>query len=134
MTRRVIARIGWTTFAILVVCTFAAPKPYSGWAWFVCLMLVSASLAFTLSLQSSKSHIDLLKNAVITCVVIGGLCGLFHGEPSVDDSGDVIDEGFPTTFNDKAGVAVKVFLQLLAGAYVGIKTAELVRNDERKSI
>ena len=132
MTRRITGRIWWAVFLSLLACSFVAPEPYSGWAWFFCIELVAASIAYILSQQSSKPRIELLKNAVIACVVIGGFCGVIHGEPQIDENGSVVDEGFTTTFDSKAGVGVKVFLQLLAGSYVGIQLAGLVREDEHE--
>lgn len=70
---------------------------------------------------------------MITCVVIGGFCGLFYGQPTKDDSGEITDEGFPTTFESKAAIGVKVFLQLLAGASVGVWLADFVRKEEREA-
>jgi hypothetical protein len=56
---------------------------------------------------------------------------LFYGEPSMDEDGYAIEEGFPTTFDSKAGAGLRLFIKLIVGAYVGIHVAELIRNREK---
>ena len=65
------------------------------------------------------------------CVVLGAVFGAFYGEPSHDENDEIVDEGFPTTFKDKAAVGVEAFFQLFGGAAVGIYFAQLVRESER---
>ncbi|MES2571060.1 MAG: hypothetical protein V4710_13520, partial [Verrucomicrobiota bacterium] len=76
---------------------------------------------------------DLLKNAAITCVILGGLSMLYYGEPSMDEDGYVTEEGFPTTFDSKAGAGVRTFFKLFIGAFVGIQVAEVIRRPKRSN-
>jgi hypothetical protein len=132
MTRRLITRIGWVGFLLLLLCAFVTPQPYARWADSICLVWVIASVAYTLAFQSSKPRSDLLKTAVVTCVLIAGVCGLLHGEPSFDENGNVIHEGFATTFNSKAAAGVKVFIKLMVAAYIGLRLADNVRQSEHQ--
>ncbi len=132
MTRHLITRVGWVGFLLVLLCAFVTPQPYARWAGSICVVWVVASVAYTLALQSSKPRSDLLKTAVVTCVVIAGVCALFHGVPSFDESGNVIDEGFATTFDSKAGAGVKVFAKLMVAVYVGIRLADSVRQSEHR--
>lgn len=116
--------IGWGGFLITLVGLLTLPLPYSSWAHLTWVLWMAACVAYRLCLDSGKSRADLVKNAVVACVVLGGLSLIYHGEPSYDEDGNEVSEGFVTTFDSKAGAGVKTFIKLFVGAYIGIVVAE----------
>lgn len=118
-------------FFALLLGLLVLPKPYSSWAHLLWVMWSAACIAHSLSVNSSKPLVELLKNAAITCLILGGLSMLNYGEPSTDEDGYVTDEGFPTTFDSAAGAGVRTFCKLFVGAVVGIYIAEGIRRAKK---
>jgi hypothetical protein len=131
MSRDSITKIGWGGFFAFLLGLLVLPMQYASWAHLLWVMWTSGCIAYSLSVESDRPLLDLLKNAAITCLILGGLAMLFYGEPSMDEDGYAIEEGFPTTFDSKAGAGLRLFIKLIVGAYVGIHVAELIRNREK---
>ena len=124
MKNSTISRIGWSVFGLLLGGQIFLSQPYSGWAGRCFVIWLAGCVAYSLAIGSNKPVAGLLKDAAITCLIIGGLCFMLHGSETRDEYGGIISEGFETTFDGRAGAAVKVFAGLFIGALAGIVTAD----------
>ena len=106
-------------------------KPYEKWIDLVLTMSFAAAAGSAFGQE--KPPFKRLMYAVFFCVVISSIDAFEYGQPDLDpdDPSVVISEGFKTTFDSKAGVAVGCFLKVLAGATVGICTSELLKKIEK---
>ena len=87
-------------------------------------MLLAGCIAYSVSIGSNKTVGELVTNALVTCIAIGGLMFMTHGDEVRDDAGGVVSEGFKTTFDQKAGAGVRAFAVLFAGAIIGVFLAD----------
>lgn len=88
------------------------------------VILLAGCFAYSFSIDSDIPFADIVKNALITCLVIGGLCFITHGDEVRDDAGGIVSEGFETSFDQKAGSGVRVFAGLFIGALAGVLLAD----------
>ncbi len=129
--------IGWgvAIVGILVANTF--PQPYARWAGLFNLSWVAGWFSYFHFIESKESLTDSFKEATLTCVLLGGLAGLYHGYTTTDwtpfGDGDLV-KIFPTTFDSKAGEGVRVFLALTVGSFVGIYLTDLTKKRRTRRI
>ncbi|MEW6521482.1 MAG: hypothetical protein AB1461_18960 [Thermodesulfobacteriota bacterium] len=123
-----------TTIAMYVVFFgallgfFALPKPYSVYAhrlWVASWALLGG---YGGSLKSRKSKTELFRNVVIYAVGIAALGMMFYGEPSYDEDGYPVSEGFDVTWEQRCAMGVRLFLELIAGGVVGVQIAFMVKS------
>lgn len=75
-------------------------------------------------MESNEPIGELFKNALIICLIISGGCFTLYGSESRDEYGDIVSEGFETSFDEKAVAGVKVFMGLFIGSMAGILLAD----------
>lgn len=109
---------------------FLSP-PYILWVSSFGLMLLSGCIAYAVSMRSHKVFPELLKDAIIACLVLSGLCGMTYGSEVRDDVGGYVSEGFQTSFEEKSGHAVRAFAVLSIGAIAGLFLADRQRQLKR---
>lgn len=106
--------------------------PTKRWDWIQVVWMVSSAATATFVGADDKPKVpwERLKNAIVACVAIGAFCALFYGAPGHDEDGDLVYEGFKTTFDSRSGAGVKVFLELFSGAAIGIYLADFFREPD----
>jgi hypothetical protein len=124
MKSPVMNQIWWVLLGLLLIGQAVLEEPYSNWAGKCFVISLVSWAAFTVSMRSDKPTDELMKNAAIVCLIISGVCFMLHGSESRDEYGDIISEGFETSFDEKAGTGVKVFAGLFIGALTGILLAD----------
>jgi len=115
--------IGWGGFVALLLGMYLLPEPYAGWSAYLSTAWCAMCFAYALSASSNGTLAGDMKNAVIVCVVLAGIVMAYYGEPRFDDYGYVTEEGFPTTFDSKAGAAVTAFVRFVVPSLLGVRIA-----------
>jgi len=119
MNKHAISKLGWWVFGLLILGLIAAKEPYKFWFGRGVVFWIACCVGFTSSFESKKPLSELVKTAALTCLCIGCVSFLLHGSESRDEYGDIVSRGFETTFDGRAGAAVRVFAMLFLDHWLG---------------
>ena len=133
MSQRYIGYLGWSVLAISVVGLFVLPAPWSSYSGVVTGVWVATCVAYSVSKDSTKPIGALLRNVLIAAVALGCLSLVREGQPSYDEDGEVVAEGYEATLADRAAAGVRMSAKALLGGLLGVTTAILYRDKRRRT-
>lgn len=113
------------------VLSITLAEPFRGWAqWFASGWLFGC-VSYRISQQSKKDAVELSKNALLICLGLALYRMLWYGSNVYDSDDEILIEGFPTTFDSKAGAAMRLFFNSVTGCMAGIHLALFVKRQRR---
>jgi hypothetical protein len=129
---KVISVIGWGVFLALIAIFFTPEDDSSSvhfqhYAVIGLSLWVTACFAYIFTSKSTKALHILFRNLVVVAVIIAGYMLISAGNPSYDEDGFVLDEGYNTSFENRCTVAVLTFFKVVGGGVIGIIASDYFR-------
>ena len=127
-----ISVIGWGVFLAFITICIASENDSSSthlqhFAAIGLPIWVTTCFAYIFTLRSNKSLIILFRNLVGVAIVIAGYALISAGNPSYDEDGFVVNEGYNASFENRCTAAILTFLTVMSGGVIGIVTSDYIK-------
>ena len=88
---------------------------------------VTTCFAYMFTLKSNKKIITLLRLLVGVAVLFAGYSLISAGNPSTDEDGFVVNEGYNASFENRCAAAVLTFIKVICGGAIGIVASDYMK-------
>ena len=127
-----ISVIGWGVFLAFIAIFIAAEDDSSSGhlqqiAAIGIPVWITTCFAYIFTLRSNKSLIILCRNLVGVAILFAGYALISAGNPSYDDDGFVVDEGYNASFENRCTAAVLTFMKVMGGGVIGIVASDYMK-------